>query len=65
MKALRADLLDFTAEPAFGRPDTQGVRFRPAHWLLIGDDGRIIGVRPPGWLPGPEVQADEIGRAHV
>ena len=63
MKALRADLLDFVAEPVFGQPSEQGVRFRPDHWLLIGDDGRIAGVRPPGWLPGPDCLAeDQRGR---
>ncbi len=45
MKALRADLLDFTATPAWGVPSTQGVRWRPDHWLLVGDDGRILGAQ--------------------
>jgi hypothetical protein len=33
------------------------VRWRPDHWLLVGDDGRIAGVQPdapgtgPGWQP--------------
>jgi guanine deaminase len=42
MKAYRADLLDFAAAPAWG--DTRGegaVRFRPDHWLLVDDAGRI------------------------
>lgn len=59
MKALRADLLDFTGEPDFGRPSAQGLRWRPDHWLLVGDDGRIAGVQPPGWVPGPEWQAED------
>ena len=37
--ALRGDLLDFTAEPAWGEVDSTAVRYRPDHWLLI-DDGR-------------------------
>lgn len=53
--ALRADLLDFTADPGFAAPaEAPGVRFRPDHWLLVGDDGRIADVRSeaPGddWL---------------
>ncbi|MFO1326573.1 MAG: guanine deaminase [Rubrivivax sp.] len=64
MKALRADLLDFTAEPVFGQPSLQGVRYRPDHWLLIGDDGRIAGVQPPGWQPGADVQAEDR-RGHL
>jgi len=46
MKALRADLLDFTAAPAWGRPVPDGVRWRPDHWLLVDDAGRIAGVQP-------------------
>lgn len=53
MKALRADLLDFDAEPAWGDTGLQGVRWRPDHWLLVGDDGRIAGVRPPSQPPEP------------
>ncbi len=54
MKALRADLLDFTAEPGWGDTAPSALRWRPDHWLLIGDDGRIAGVQtgsqplPPG-----------------
>jgi len=55
MRALRADLLDFTAAPAWGRTDAPGgVRWRPDHWLLVGDDGRIAGVQPGDRPPGPE-----------
>ena len=51
--ALRADLLDFTADPGFAAPHASphaapGVRLRPDHWLLI-EHGRIAGV-----LPGPQ-----------
>jgi len=41
--ALRADLLDFSADPGWSAADqTPGVRFRADHWLLI-DNGRIVG----------------------
>ena len=50
--ALRGDLLDFTAAPAWGDVDSPAVRHRPDHWLLI-DAGRIVGVQPhdpgEGW----------------
>ncbi len=48
--ALQGDLLDFTATPALDDPSDPAVRYRPGHWLLIGDDGRIAGVQaePPG-----------------
>ena len=42
--ALRGDLLDFTAEPAWGEVDSEAVRFRPDHWLLI-EHGRIQGAQ--------------------
>lgn len=53
MKAIRADLLDFTAAPQWGEVDSAAVRWRPDHWLLVGDDGRIAGVQAAP--PGPEV----------
>ncbi|HEY0955495.1 MAG TPA: guanine deaminase [Roseateles sp.] len=40
--ALRGDLLDFTAAPAWGDVDATAVRFDRDHWLLI-EDGRIVG----------------------
>ncbi|WP_341889891.1 guanine deaminase [Variovorax sp. YR752] len=43
--AIRGDLLDFTAEPAWGEVDSPAVRFRPGHWLLV-EDGRIAAVQP-------------------
>lgn len=52
MKALRADLLDFVSEPPFGEAAPDVVRWRPDHWLLVGDDGRIAGVQPAS-LPLP------------
>ncbi len=42
--ALRGDLLDFSAAPAWGRLDDAAVRFRPDHWLLI-ENGRIAGCQ--------------------
>jgi guanine deaminase len=57
MRALRADLLDFTAAPAWGETASPAVRWRPDHWLLIGDDGRITGVQPGA--PGPEWPREE------
>jgi guanine deaminase len=54
MKAIFADLLDFSAAPAWGSTGMAGVRFRPNHWLLIGDDGRIVDTLPQA--PGPDWQ---------
>ncbi|MDP1692267.1 MAG: guanine deaminase [Burkholderiaceae bacterium] len=44
--AIRADLLDFTADPGWAAPSdsTPGLRWRPGHWLLI-ENGRIGGVQ--------------------
>ena len=65
MIALRADLLDFTATPAWGETGHgpgSGVRWRPDHWLLVAD-GRIAGVQPGAQLPGPEwAREDHRGR---
>ena len=61
MKAIRADLLDFAAEPAWGQTSSPAVRWRPDHWLLIGDDGRIAGVQPEDPGPGFE-RHDHRGR---
>ncbi len=51
--AIRADLLDFTAAPSWGPPSMAGVRFRPDHWLLVDERGRIAGAQVqdpgPGW----------------
>ena len=59
MKAIRADLLDFTGTPDWGPPAMQHVRWRPDHWLLIGDDGRIAGAQPGDQAPGPGWQRDD------
>ncbi|WAC75067.1 guanine deaminase [Roseateles sp. SL47] len=42
--ALKGDLLDFTAQPTWGRVDDPAVRFRPDHWLLV-EGGRVVGVQ--------------------
>jgi guanine deaminase len=61
MIALHADLLDFPHAPAWGETGPQGVRWRPGHWLLVGDDGRIEGVQATE--PGPEwPREDHRGR---
>jgi len=58
MQAIRADLLDFSAEPPWGSTALEAcngaVRFRPDHWLLVGADGRIVGVQAQD--PGPDWQ---------
>jgi guanine deaminase len=60
-RAIRADLLDFASAPRWGETESTAVRWRPAHWLLVGDDGRIAGVQAEA--PGPEWQRiDEGGR---
>jgi guanine deaminase len=52
--AIRGDLLDFTADPRWGETESDAVRHRPDHWLLI-EAGRIVGAQPgaqalpPGW----------------
>ncbi len=51
MIAIRADLLDFESTPAWQGTATDGVRYRPDHWLLVGDDGRIVGAQTED--PGP------------
>lgn len=59
-RALRADLLDFTSTPHWGQPTLDGVRFRPDHWLLIGEDGRIVGAQAASaGSPGPDWQLED------
>ena len=43
--ALRGDLLDFAAAPAWGDTESSAVRWRADHWLLI-EAGRIVRVQP-------------------
>ena len=57
--ALRADLLDFSDAPLWGSTELHGVRWRPDHWLLINDDGRIAGVQPSHEHPGPQWQCED------
>lgn len=58
--AIRGDLLDFTAEPAWGDTESSAVRFRPDHWLLV-DQGRIVAVQPDAPGEGWE-RIDQTGR---
>lgn len=59
--AILADLLDFSGDPGLADRDSPQVRWRPAHWLLIGDDGRIAGVQTDA--PGDDWQKlDHSGR---
>jgi guanine deaminase len=63
VRAIRADLLDFTAAPAWGdASDTApGVRWRPDHWLLVDAEGRITAVQADD--PGPGLERhDHRGR---
>jgi guanine deaminase len=56
--ALRADLLDFTAAPAWGDTAAAGVRWRPDHWLLVEGE-RIVDARPGDQPPGPDWQLQD------
>jgi guanine deaminase len=61
--AIRADLLDFTAAPAWGDASdaATGVRWRPDHWLLVGAQGCISAVQAEE--PGPGLERhDHRGR---
>ncbi len=54
MIAIGGDLLDFSAAPAWGDTASPAVRFRPDHWLIVGDDGRIAAIQaqdPPPGMP--------------
>ena len=51
--ALRGDLLDFTAAPAWGDVAPAGLRWRPDHWLLV-EAGRIVGAQPGDQPPGED-----------
>ena len=64
--AIRGDLLDFTAAPAWGDVHSAAVRYRPDHWLLI-ENGVIQGAVPASKanavpLDGGWVQHDHRGR---
>ena len=44
--AIRADLLDFAADPGWSAgDDAPGLRYRADHWLLVDAHGRIAGVQ--------------------
>jgi guanine deaminase len=58
--AIQGDLLDFTAEPAWGETESAAVRFRPDHWLLV-EDGRIAAVQSDAPGEGWE-RLDQRGR---
>ena len=58
--ALRGDLLDFCAAPAWAQTEDAAVRFRPDHWLLV-EGGRIVGAQRED--PGPDwPREDHRGR---
>ena len=59
--ALRGDLLDFTAAPAWGDIEPAGLRFRPDHWLLV-ERGRIVGAQPGDQSPGDDWQRHDHHR---
>ena len=56
--AIRGDLLDFSAAPAWGDVDSPAVRFRPDHWLLA-ESGRIVAVQAES--PGEGWQRHDHG----
>ena len=68
--ALRADLLDFDADPGWASPDpatglVPGVRWRPDHWLLV-EAGRITGVQPAAaFTPDDSVWSVEDQRGRL
>jgi guanine deaminase len=58
--AIRGDLVDFTADPGLDALQTNAVRHRPDHWLLV-EDSRIVGAQVDD--PGPGWQrSDQRGR---
>jgi guanine deaminase len=60
-QAIHADLLDFTGDPGLADLHSPAVRWRPDHWLLIDDDGRILAVQPEA--PGEDfLKHDRRGR---
>ena len=59
--AILADLLDFTADPGLADRHSDALRWRPAHWLLIDQAGRIAAVQPDA--PGDDwFKCDHSGR---
>ena len=59
--AILADLLDFTGDPGLADRHSDAVRWRPAHWLLVDEAGRIKAVQPEA--PGDDwLKLDHSGR---
>jgi guanine deaminase len=60
--ALRGDLLDFTGMPGWDETESEAVRYRADHWLLI-EQGRISGVQPGAQVPDDSWrQVDHSGK---
>ncbi len=60
-RAICADLLDFEADPGLDDIHSPAVRWRPAHWCLIDDHGRIAAIQAEA--PGDDWQRiDQRGR---
>jgi guanine deaminase len=60
--AIRGDLLDFSAAPDWGATESNAVRWRPDHWLLV-EAGRIAGVQPGSqWPDASWERVDHRGR---
>jgi len=60
--ALRGDLLDFTAAPAWADTGLGSVRWRADHWLLV-EEGRIVGARQASQAPDASwAREDHAGR---
>ncbi|MBI5256790.1 MAG: guanine deaminase [Burkholderiales bacterium] len=55
--AIHADLLDFTGDPGLDALHSPAVRWRPDHWLLIDEQGRILAVQPQA--PGDDFEQHE------
>ncbi len=61
--ALRGDLLDFSGSPLWQSTAMDHVRWRPDHWLLVDENGRIAGALPGLQPPGDDWQkVDHSGR---
>jgi guanine deaminase len=59
--AILADLLDFSADPGLDLIDSPALRYRPDHWLLVDEHGRIAGASAQA--PGEDWQRhDHRGR---
>ncbi|MFY9511238.1 MAG: guanine deaminase, partial [Rubrivivax sp.] len=63
-QAILADLLDFSATPAWGNTAAHNVRWRPEHWLLV-DGAHIAGALPGDAPPGEDWQRIETHRGRL